>query len=276
MKKLHIKLSFPPTNSNAAKLMRVAAAMHIFAAELHKEIFRPWYVPESVEESWATKNMVDRHFGADSRKNDIVRALLLSNHRAEDEENAVANVARRASEHVHEQLRFFLSDEGTAFRATLEGRFREAANLWLRMQHCKRIIETQIEDPLDSDDEYDWLHIKTFGEIIQQQQMPQSESLCLFPRFYIAADERVVHNGYVLWHDQSVVLSAWQELNECKTKNRRGIGGSSAGGATRRDSLVIDIKSGNIPSPLTSPTNRRKDFSGGGTAPPSHRSSSQT
>ena len=115
--------------------MRVAAALHIFAAQLYMNIFRPWYVPESVEESWTTRNILNRHFGARSRKGNIVRALLLSNRQTEDENNAVADVAREASEYVHEQLRLFLSDDGTEFQARLEeaharahSRQRPAAN----------------------------------------------------------------------------------------------------------------------------------------------------
>jgi hypothetical protein len=256
--------------------MRVAAALHIFAAELRAEIFRPWYVPGSAKDSLATKQTVNRHFGAVSRKGDIVRALLLSSRQTEDEENAVINTARTASEHVHEQLEFFLNDDGTIFRAGLEELFHEAANLWLEMQHSQKIIETQIEEPHDSDYEYDWSHLKTFGEIIPEQQILRSEPLCLFPRFYTLEDEKVVHHGYVLWNDQSAVLSARQELNECKARNRRATSGGSTSGSTRRDSLVTDIRSGNIPSPQTSPTNRKKDFLIGGAVPPSNRSSGQT
>ena len=273
MKKLHIKLSFPPTNSAVAKLMRVAAALHIFAAQLHKNIFRPWYVPGSVRDSWTTKDILNRHFGASSRKGDIVRALLLSNRQTEDENNAVANVAREASEYVHKQLHLFLGDGGTEFQARLEELFQEAANLWLEMQHSKKEIEAHIEEPLEY--ENDWAYLDDFGTITQQQQMPQSEALYLFPRLHISGDETVVHQGYVLWHDQAAVISAQQEVSECRKRNRRGMGGSSMSGSARRDSMVISVENGNIQSPQASPTIRRKDVLGGGAALPSHESSSQ-
>ena len=274
MKKLHIKLSFPPTNSAVAKLMRVAAALHIFAAQLHKNIFRPWYVPESVKDSRATKNILNRHFGASSRKGDIVRALLLSNRQTEEENNAVANVAKGASKDVHEQLRIFLSGDGTEFQARLEELFQEAANLWLGMQHSKKEIEAHIEEPLDY--ENDWACLEVFGTITQQQQMPQSsEALYLFPRLHVSGGETVVHQGCVLWHDQAVVISAQQEVSECRKRNRRGMGGSSVSGSARRDSMVINVENGNIQSPQASPTITRKDALGGGAALPSHESSSQ-
>jgi hypothetical protein len=273
LKKLHIKLSFPPTNTPVAKLMRVAAALHIFAAQLYTNIFRPWYVPESVEDSWKTKDILNRHFGARSRKGNIVRALILSNRQTEDENNAVADVAREASKNVHEQLRLFLSDNGTEFQARLEELFQEAANLWLEMQHSIKEIEAHIEEPLEYDN--DWACSDAFGKITQQQQMPQSEALYLFPRLHVPGDETVVHQGYVLWHDQAEVISAQQEVSECRKRNRRGAGGSSVGGSARRDSLVISVENGNVQSPQVSPTIRRKDFLGGGAALPSNGSSSQ-
>jgi hypothetical protein len=273
VKKLHIKLGFPPTNSPVAKLMRVAAALHIFAVQLLTDIFRPWYVPESVKDSWATKNILNRHFGASSRKGDIVRALLLSNRQTEEENNAVANVAKRASEDVHEQLRLFLSDDGSEFQARLEELFQEAANLWLEMQHSKKEIEAHIEEPLEY--ENDWAYLEAFGKITQQQQMPQSEALYLFPRLHVSGDETVVHQGYVLWHDQAAVISAQQEVSECRKRNRRGTSGSSVSGSARRDSMVIGVENGNVQSPQASPTIRRKDMLGGGAALPSHESSSQ-
>lgn len=238
--------------------MRVAAALHIFAAQLYTNIFRPWYVPESVEDSRKTKDTLSRHFGAKSRKGDIVRALLLSNSQTEDENNAVADVARRASEYVHEQLRLFLSDDGTEFQARLEELFKEAANMWLEMQHSKKEIEVHIEEPLEY--EYDWALLEAFGKIAQQQQMPQSEALYLFPRLHVPGDETVVHQGYVLWHDQAAVISAQQEVSECRKRNRRGMGGSSVSGSARRDSLVVGVENGNVQSPQASPTVRRKDF----------------
>jgi len=247
VKKLHIKLSFPPTNSAVAKLMRVAAALHIFAAQLHKNIFRPWYVPESVEDSRATKNILNHHFGASSRKGDIVRALLLSNRQTEEENNAVANVAKGASKDVHEQLRLFLNDDGTEFQASLEKLFQEAANLWLEMQHSKKEIEAHIEEPLDY--ENDWACLDAFGTITQQQQMPQSEALYLFPRLHVSGDETVVHKGYVLWHDQAAVISAQQEVSECRKRNKRSTGGSSVSESARRDSVIIDVENGNVQSP---------------------------
>lgn len=253
--------------------MRVAAALHIFAAQLYTNIFRPWYVPESVKDSWATKDILDRHFGARSRKGDIVRALLLSNRQIEDENNAVADVAREASERVHKQLRLFLSDDGTEFQARLEELFQEAANLWLEMQHSKKEIEAQIEEPLEY--EYDWAYLEAFGKITQQQQIPQSEALYLFPRLHVSGDETVVHQGYVLWHDQAEVISAQQEVSVCRKRNRRGAGGSSVSGSARRDSLFIGVENGDVQSPQVSPTTRRNDFSGGGAALPSHGSSSQ-
>ena len=252
--------------------MRVAAALHIFAAQLYANIFRPWHVPESVEDSWTTKDILNRHFGASSRKGDIVRALLLSNRQVEEENNAVVNAAKGASEYVHEQLRLFLSDDGTEFQARLEDLFQEAASLWLEMQHSKKEIEAHIEEPLEY--ENDWACLDAFGKITPQQQMPQSEALYLFPRLHVSGDETVVYQGCVLWHDQAAVISAQQEVSECRKRNRRSTGGSSVSGSARRDSMVIGVENGNVQSPQASPTIRRKDILGGA-ALSSHESSSQ-
>ena len=248
--------------------MRVAAAFHVFTTRLHSEIFRPWYVPESVDDSWIVKNVLDRNFRSGSRKSDVVRALLLSNRRTEDEGNMVADVARRASENVHKQLHFFLGDDGQKFQTSVEELFREAANLWLEMQHNKKEIEAQIQESLDYDNS--WISLEAFGELVAHQHIPRPEALCLFPRLHVPEDEIILHRGCVLWLNQSAVIYAHKERHEYKVRTNRSTGGSSARESERRDSFGFDTL-----SPPNSPTSKKKDFLGGGTALPSRRTNGQ-
>jgi len=248
--------------------MRVAAAFHVFATQLHAEIFRPWYVPKSVENSWIVKNVLDRNFRSGSRKGDVVRALLLSSRQTEVQSNMVADVAERASENVHKQLHFFLGDDGRKFKTSVEELFREAANLWLEMQHNKKEIEAQIQESLDYDN--GWISLDAFGELAAHQHIPRPEALYLFPRLHVPGDGRILHRGCVLWLNQSAVISAHQERHEYKVRTNRSTGGSSASESARRDSFGFDIS-----SPPNSPTSKKKDFLGGGTALPSRRTNGQ-
>ncbi|OCL12075.1 hypothetical protein AOQ84DRAFT_421258 [Glonium stellatum] len=259
--KLPKKHRFSPTNSSAAKLMRVAAAVHIFAAELHATVFRPRYFLESIEDSLAMEQIMDRHLGIGCRESNIIRAVLLSDHQTEDEESVIADVARIASEHVHEQLRPLLRDDSMTFKTGLEQLFQEATKLWLEMQHSNEVIETHIEDSPNPSSEFDWHDVPIFGDVAQGQQIIPSEYLCLFPRFQVFGYGKAVHRGYVLWYDQEAVRTTHQELlSEGKTRNRRSAGGNPAGTAGWGAPLVTDNKTGAVASPQASPNSRKGFF----------------
>lgn len=133
--------------------------------------------------------------------------------------------------------------------------------MWKELQHSKKTVEVNVEDGDFTERPCEYL--KEFGEPITPTGPQKFDMLNLFPRIYVPEDNKVVHQGFILWPDQEAVIAADQELKEFMARRRaksgRGMSWSAMGGSKweRRQSTVID---GGTGSTATSPGIGRLPF----------------
>jgi hypothetical protein len=248
----------------------MAAALHILAARLFANIFKPCYIPESSADCRTINEILDYQFRADMRKEEnFTRALLLSMYPPEQVKAAIDRAVRTTLEDVLKHLGLFLNGGGETFSAELEALLRQVADIWMEMQRSKKIVEVNVEDGDYTD--WPWESLKEFGEPIAATGPQKFDKLNLFPRIYVPEIDKIVYHGFVLWADQDSVLAADRELKESIARRRarsgNTIGGSVMGGSqrARRQSTIIDERNGSTQSPPTSPRTERFPFLGRGT-----------
>ncbi|MCJ1389239.1 hypothetical protein MMC18_002095 [Xylographa bjoerkii] len=233
---LRLPLSFPPSNTPAAKCVRMAASLHVIAGQLCTNIFKPCYILESGEVSDAIMDILTQQFMDNTRKERVTRALLLSTFDPEDIKVATKQAASDASKKVLALLSWIGGNED--FRKDMEKFFLDAAELWTEAQHSTKMVEASMKDDLQN---WTWRHLEEFtsaaADTKAQQALQPFNMLSLFPRVYVPEDKHIVFSGFVLWGDQSIVSAAEHELRGCIAARRStgGWNGNSSGGSMRRD-----------------------------------------
>ncbi|KAI9865233.1 MAG: hypothetical protein M1824_003384 [Vezdaea acicularis] len=245
---LKVPLSFPPSNSPPAKLVRMATCLHTIASHLSTNIFRPCYIPESIVASEAVKEILSRQFSEDSKMELLTRALLLSTYDSEDVDAATKEAVFTASEDTFQLLSPIGGDQ--TFRLEVEKLFQEAADVWKLAQRSRKMVEVFT---LQQYPNWTWEHLQDFGGAVAETNVQvlihEFEMLNLFPAIFIPEENRGIYPGSVLWHDQKTVLEADRELRECITarKSKSGRSGTVSGGPGRRErkpSIVSSARNG--------------------------------
>ncbi|KAL9098394.1 MAG: hypothetical protein Q9163_005938 [Psora crenata] len=87
---LRLPIALPPRNSQVAKETRMITAMHVVATHLHRDILKPYFIPNSVAAN--DKEVLGRLFREDPRKEAVTRALLLSAYTGRDVDGEIKQV----------------------------------------------------------------------------------------------------------------------------------------------------------------------------------------
>jgi len=224
----------------------MAAALHVIANQLCTIIFRPCYIPESLDVSEAIREIFKQQYMNNPKKERLTRALLISTFEPQKIDGAIKRAATSASENVLKLLSSIGGNED--FRKDIERFFFDAANVWKEAQYSTKMVEASMED----DDEWIWGELEEFTAAAAGTD---PNMLTLFPRVYVTEDEHIVSSGFVLWGDQPIVLAAEQEYRD-SIAARRPIGGSVR--RERRSSTVPDRRNGVTPSSPTSLKNENR------------------
>ncbi|MCJ1423319.1 hypothetical protein MMC29_001201 [Sticta canariensis] len=211
-KALEVGICFPPTNSPAAKHMRMAAAMHILADRLCNNFFRPCYLPEYSDGGDPMKEILGQQ---NPQKERIMRSLLLSTYSPKMVDEAIKQAIQETTQEICQLLNLIGGGE-ESFRKEVKSLFHEAVNVWKEAQYSKKMVEASTtEDYTD----WQWDKLETFtsgvDEIKQQPPLPRFEMLNLFPCIFVPEIEHTVDNGCVLWPAQNTVIAAEQEFTKC-------------------------------------------------------------
>jgi hypothetical protein len=267
---LALPLGFPPTNSPAARKVRVAAALNILATYLCANIFKPCYIPESATDGETIKEILDYQSTAGLRKEEkFIRALLTSMYPDEQVKAAINRAVQVTVDDVLKCLGFFLNDESQSFRTRLTALLERAANISRQMQQSEKMVEVNVEgrdfsvegeDFVERSDEY----LGVFGEEISPTSPAKFEVLNLFPQIYVPEDRKFVHQGIFLLSGQEVVIAAEQEFRDFRAGIRAKNGRASfmrESRRGRRQSMVVSGENGSMSVSPTSPRAGRLSFS---------------
>ena len=247
---LDVQLRFPPTNTTAAKRLRVAASLHVIARRISTDIFIPCYFPKSVEVSEAIKDILAAQFETDRSKERITRALLLSTYMSKEMET-VQKVVNATSKDIAQRLDPIGANG--AFCKAMEQVLHEAANVWKEAQYSMKLVEASADDDFEN---WPWAQSDEFNspvtETKAQVMLPNRHMLIISPRVYVPEDHSCVFPGYTLFPNQDIVLAAEHEYSQWKaSKSKNGRTGSSSGVPRR---LSVRQAEGNGMKPEERPT----------------------
>lgn len=146
------QVPLPPSNSDAAKQMRLAVFLGIFAREINQQIFQPVYLSSDDN---SVREILTNLAMKDCKKESFCRAMLLS----VDPEKQLANLKERKKtviRNVELYLKdLFLPTQFQGVQMSLEGVVESAAKSWNYFQHAVEKYEPDFE-PLEwDDDEWD-------------------------------------------------------------------------------------------------------------------------
>ncbi|MCJ1404993.1 hypothetical protein MMC11_008219 [Xylographa trunciseda] len=258
---LGVPLSFPPSNTPAARYVRMAASLHLIAGQLCTSIFKPCYIPESADVSEAIKETLTQQNIDNPKKERLTRALLLSTYEPEDIDDAIKQAANSASENVRKILSSIGGNE--EFRKEIEKLFLDAAQVWKEAQHSTKMVEASMKD--DDFHNWNWGELEEFtsahAETEPQPALQSIHMLTLFPRVYVRDDKHIISSGFVLWDDAPIVFAAEQELRECilARKSTSGWNGNSSGGSMRRERRLSTLPDRRNEVTASSPTSSRAE-----------------
>ena len=249
----------PHSNSEPAKLARVAAAMHLLANHLNSVVFQPCHIPNSHNQSTAIDHILGNQVFADPRAALMMRGLLLSMYTREEFSDQVQKNAHRGKDALLEKLCFMTSDGGITFAGKLDGILNEAADLWAGFQYVQQTIEAVgvNEQALSG---WTWCYDEEFG---QPPQEPQQDLLDMFPGFWVLESSTELYKGHALWKGQEHINAAHIELQKSRP---RGFGFAAnikapPGGRHRRSVSSSGGTFVPIPSPTSPTISRMSGFS---------------
>lgn len=138
-------IPLPPTNSNAAKQMRVAAVLRLLAEAASSHICQPVHIPHR---GTAVADLLDTIDRLDPRRARYVRSVLLGIDPGKQEEFGKKR-ATAASKDVYDSVSFILGDRKAFGRAMLEW-FDKFCNTWRSFQQLEvrfqALFESKNED----------------------------------------------------------------------------------------------------------------------------------
>ncbi|MCJ1462278.1 hypothetical protein MMC07_000878 [Pseudocyphellaria aurata] len=241
-KVLKVQLSFPPTNSAAAKHMRMAAAMHIVADRLCTNFFRPSYLPEYTDAGDPMKEILGQQYTNNKRRERMMRSLLLSTYSSKDIDEAIKQTVQDTSEDVC-QLLSLIGGSAEGFQKDIKSFFSDAASVWKEAQCSNKMVEASTTEDYE---DWQWDKLEDFtsavGETEPQSTLPRFEALNLLPCIFVPEIQHTVDRGCVLWPSQNTVIAAEQEFTKCPVRKPKIRKPSFAGGrrlSTQSDGLGV-------------------------------------
>jgi hypothetical protein len=145
----------------------MAAALCTLATRLHANIFKPYYIPESLADCRTIKKILDDQFKVDIRDGEINTCALLSPCPEKQVKMAINLAVHTALEDILKHLGLFLNGRDDAFCTELEALLYRAADMWTETQHNKKAIEVNVED--GDFPEWQWEYLKEFSELTGTQ-----------------------------------------------------------------------------------------------------------
>lgn len=125
-------IPLPPTNSGAAKQMRVVAVLKLLAEAASSHICQPIHIPPR---GTTVADLLDTVEQLDPRRARYVRSVLLNIAPGEQTKYG-KKLATTASQDVHDSVTFMLRDREAFGRALLEW-FDKVCNTWRSFQQCE-------------------------------------------------------------------------------------------------------------------------------------------
>ncbi|KFY67382.1 hypothetical protein V496_01573 [Pseudogymnoascus sp. VKM F-4515 (FW-2607)] len=208
--------SIPISNSLPSQFLRMAAAEKIVAQKLCTNIFRQYYLPETLADRQAMDSVLERLLQANSRDEAIFRLRLLSAYKSE-ENTHVTSVVKSTIQEVVTVLGPLISpDLQGDFQSKLGKLLQEAVKLWSPVQRSavRAYVDNEPEHGWDSFKDYDGLMDSTSDQM-KQAQIPQNPIDSLFPR--ISIGDNIICQGYALWSSQNMVVAAGLEYSLAKS-----------------------------------------------------------
>lgn len=238
-------MCFPPSNSEVAKRVRMAACLHIVARSLCTNIFKPCYIPYSSSFSDGLKDILATQFRTDPEKERITRALILSTYLEEEVTTAISLTARASAN----EIRILLNPLGATdkFAKELEKIFFDAGELWKNFaQHSDKMVEALTEDDV-SDVSWEIMNeftmqntntTTTTTAADTDKDPSQSNVLNLFPCIFVPEDDNVLFSGVRLIDSQGIMSAADEEFSAYtvarRQRNLRSTTGGFSGGHPTR------------------------------------------
>ncbi|EXJ93850.1 hypothetical protein A1O1_02243 [Capronia coronata CBS 617.96] len=256
IKRLQIEdVPFQVTHANTelAKKLRVALAMHTVSDELTKRVFQPWFIPDPTGFGCGSRfqETMRSHFVAEPKKGQLVRALWSSTQSRSEVAEVIQQRSLAAREAVIGKLSFMFNDNGAVdLRNILANIFSEAAKVWEELQYCDDDVQIVTCDDANASD-LTWFYLEDFG---LPREHSDKRRLLLFPGFYLPDHQSMLYEGYALFTDQELVIEAMKEARRLSQASRAGARPSRTLGGLSRATKRFSLSSGMPLSPPVSPT----------------------
>ncbi|KAJ5951300.1 uncharacterized protein N7479_009713 [Penicillium vulpinum] len=229
---------YPPSNSSAAKGIRLAVILTILSKEIDKHIFQPNYlVPEDAQ----LRVTMSQLAGTDGDKESFCRSMLLSIDEKAQQESLqfrIQSIVGKVSSCVHNLLSGAQYNE---LRESIASVVQRAIDVWLPIQRAQQKYEPDF-DPLDWDDN-EWAMFNLPGENTEKNTIAHSIAsdtlLTIFPRISQVKDQRRYPLTFVtqLTRSHPLYIQAEQEING---KPDSPTIGRMASNGTRRKSIAAN------------------------------------
>lgn len=198
------QVPLPPTNTNAAKEMRLAVFMGLLARELADNIFQPLYLSPSESD---ILDILRELAVKDPKKESYCRAILLA--MSPERQNAVLKERKKTflqnvGSYLYDLLPGAQYDE---LRQSLEIVVERASETWRFFQYCKNRYEPDFDLPEWGDEEWEAFPFTDSSNLSEEQSSngdADEAVLTIFPRL------RRLENGEPKPVNFSTVLTKFQ------------------------------------------------------------------
>lgn len=211
------RVPLPPTNSLAAKKMRIAVVATILAESIDAHIFHPTYLFGDGNEA---RNTLSSQAMSSSKHESFCRGVLLAILPDENEEAATERVEQVVVEVMKYIKDLLPKDSIEGFISDLERLVRHAHEVWKETRMTRKFFEPVFDSNHFNNIEclsldFGSLETSETGQERTSQGAGDEELLVVFPHLYLVESDQIaepVTFGRVLRKSQS--LAAAQELKE--------------------------------------------------------------
>ncbi|KFX96519.1 hypothetical protein O988_05267 [Pseudogymnoascus sp. VKM F-3808] len=214
----------------------MAAAEKIIAQKLCTNIFRQYYLPETLADRQAMDSVLERLFQVNYRDEAIFRLKLLSAYKSEENRH-ITGVVKSTMQEVATILGPLVSPDLLGdFQSKLGELLLEGVKLWssVQMSAVRAWVDNEPENDWGTFEDYDAL-VDSTPDPMKHVLVPPNPTDSLFPRVSIGDD--IICQGYALWSSQNMVVAAGLECSQAKSPIlSHGRLSSSRGALARRGS----------------------------------------
>jgi hypothetical protein len=206
----------PLSNSVPSQYFRMATAERVIGDKLCTNIFRRYYLPDSVAARGPIDEILERFDAINPRKEAIFRRQLLAAYEP-DEPHHLGFLVDHTIEEVFKILNplIFTKNTRDGFASDLAKLLRKAVDLWRHVQRSevRGIAQNNLDQPAFNDDQEEcWATHDDYDTPIgltsdQLASITEAEPMIvLFPKVFVGSVE--VFQGFALWSDQSAAIAA--------------------------------------------------------------------